>query len=53
MTLQVQDELVFDAYNPELDEVKNIIIDKMQNAIPMIVPIIAEVGAGKNWLEAH
>lgn len=53
MTLQVHDELVFDAFNPEIEEVKTIIIDKMQNAIAMSVPIIAEVGIGKNWLEAH
>jgi DNA polymerase-1 len=53
MTLQVHDELVFDAYKPEIEEVKTIIIDKMQNAIAMSVPIIAEVGIGKNWLEAH
>jgi DNA polymerase-1 len=53
MTLQVHDELVFDAYTPELDEVKQIILEKMQGAIPMEVPIIAEIGAGRNWLEAH
>jgi DNA polymerase-1 len=53
MTLQVHDELVFDTYKPEVEEVKSIIIDKMQNAIQMEVPIIAEVGVGDNWLEAH
>lgn len=53
MTLQVHDELVFDTFKPEVDEVKSIIIDKMQNAIHMEVPIIAEVGVGANWLEAH
>lgn len=53
MTLQVHDELVFDAYTPELDEVKQIILEKMQSAIPMEVPIIAEIGDGRNWLEAH
>ena len=53
MTLQVHDELVFDTYKPEVEEVKSIIIDKMQNAIKMNVPIIAEVGMGDNWLEAH
>lgn len=53
MTLQVHDELVFDTFKPEVEEVKSIIIDKMQNAIQMDVPIIAEVGVGNNWLEAH
>ena len=53
LLLQVHDELVFDAYTPELDEVKQIILEKMQSAIPMEVPIIAEIGDGRNWLEAH
>lgn len=54
MILQVHDELVFDVYKPELDKVKEIIIDKMQNAIPnLTVPILVQIDTGENWLEAH
>ncbi len=53
MTMQVHDELVFEVYKPELAEVEALVIDKMQNAIKLNVPILVEVGTGKNWLEAH
>lgn len=54
MVLQVHDELVFDVYKPELENVKTIIGDKMKNAIPGLkVPILVEMGVGNNWLEAH
>lgn len=53
MTLQVHDELVFDVFKPELEEVRDIVVNKMQNAIPMNVPILVETGYGSNWLEAH
>jgi DNA polymerase-1 len=54
MILQVHDELVFDVYKPELEEVKQIILDKMPNAIPNLkVPIEVGIGIGANWLEAH
>lgn len=54
MVLQVHDELVFDVYKPELETVKEIILDKMPNAIPNLkVPILVEIGIGENWLEAH
>ena len=54
MVLQVHDELVFDVYKPELEQVKVIIEDKMKNAIPDLkVPILVEMGTGNNWLEAH
>ncbi|MBP9054773.1 MAG: DNA polymerase I [Saprospiraceae bacterium] len=54
MVLQVHDELVFDVYKPELEQVKSIISSKMQNAIPDLkVPILVEMGIGHNWLEAH
>lgn len=54
MILQVHDELVFDVYKPELDKVKAIIKDKMQNAIPSLtVPILVQIDTGENWLEAH
>ena len=54
MVLQVHDELVFDVFKPELETVKEIILDKMPNAIPNLkVPILVEIGIGENWLEAH
>ncbi|MEZ5045584.1 MAG: DNA polymerase I [Chitinophagaceae bacterium] len=55
MILQVHDELVFDVLKEELDDMKAYILDGMQNAmvLPNGVPIIAEVGVGENWLEAH
>ena len=53
MTLQVHDELVFDAHIDETDALKKLVVEKMVNAIPLNVPIEAEVGVGVNWLEAH
>lgn len=53
MTLQVHDELVFDAHKDEVEIIKPIIYDKMIHAIKTIVPIEAEMGTGVNWLEAH
>ncbi len=53
MLLTVHDELVFDMYRSEQDTVVPLIRDAMQNALPMDVPIIVEIGVGQNWLEAH
>ncbi len=53
MILQVHDELLFDVHHSELDELKQLIQEEMQNAMPLNVPVIAEAGHGKNWLEAH
>ncbi len=55
MIMQVHDELVFDAHKSEVEEIKPIIIECMQNALPLPngVPVDAEVGVGDNWLEAH
>lgn len=55
MLLQVHDELVFDALKSETKELKPLIIENMQIALllPFDVPVIAECGEGKNWLEAH
>ncbi|WP_298794057.1 DNA polymerase I [uncultured Allomuricauda sp.] len=53
MLLQVHDELVFDAYKPELEEVKALIKTEMENAYTLAVPLDVEVGMGDNWLEAH
>ena len=53
MLLQVHDELVFDVHKTELQQVKQVIEEKMKNAIPMNVPIEIEMGTGDNWLQAH
>ncbi len=55
MILQVHDELIFDATKDEVEILKPLIVDCMQTAmsLPNNVPVIAEVGAGVNWLEAH
>ncbi len=55
MLLQVHDELVFDALRSEAKELKPLIIECMQSAMPLPhkVPVTAECGEGKNWLEAH
>jgi len=53
MILQVHDELVFDVPIDEIDELKEIVIDKMTNAIKLNVPIVVDSKIGNNWLEAH
>lgn len=53
MLLQVHDELVFDAYLPELDQVKALIEKHMREALPLNVPVEVGMGTGHNWLEAH
>ena len=55
MIMQVHDELVFDALKEEVDLIRPVIIQCMQSALPLPndVPVLAEVGTGENWLEAH
>jgi DNA polymerase-1 len=53
MLLQVHDELVFDVHNSELDKMKEMIKYEMENAFKMEVPLDVDLGAGKDWLEAH
>ncbi|MBA7546873.1 DNA polymerase I [subsurface metagenome] len=53
MILQVHDELVFDVFNKELDEVKQMVIREMENAYSLSVPLLVDFGTGDNWLEAH
>jgi len=53
MLLTVHDEIVFDLFVEERDEVVPRIEEAMKTAIPMKVPIVVESGVGKNWLEAH
>ena len=55
MILQVHDELVFDAVPEELEVLKPLILEGMRTALPLPnnVPVEAELGMGKNWLDAH
>ncbi|MFA7360528.1 MAG: DNA polymerase I [Candidatus Kapaibacterium sp.] len=53
MLLQVHDELVFEVYKPELEEIKKIVLREMKNTIKLDVPVEVEIGVGKNWYEAH
>jgi len=55
MILQVHDELIFDAIIEEVEELEKLILNCMKNAmlLPNDVPVEAEIGKGKNWLEAH
>ncbi len=51
MILQVHDELVFEAYKKELDWLKKMLKDKMENSLKLKVPIKVEIGVGENWLD--
>jgi len=53
MLLQVHDELVFDVYKPELQTMKVLIKEEMENAYTLSVPLDVEMDMGENWLEAH
>lgn len=53
MILQVHDELNFSVYPEEKEKVQQIVIEEMENAYSMLVPLEADYGWGKNWLEAH
>ncbi|MCF1421676.1 DNA polymerase I [Mangrovimonas futianensis] len=53
MLLQVHDELVFDVFKPELEEIKELIKHEMENAFKLSVPLDVELDTGNNWLEAH
>ncbi len=53
MVLQVHDELNFDVWVPELEQVKMIVKDRMENAVKLEIPLTVEMNAAKNWLDAH
>ena len=53
MIMQVHDELNFNVPAAEVDRVRDIVVNEMQNAVHLSIPLIAECGVGKNWLEAH
>ena len=53
MILQVHDELNFSVYPDEREQVEKIVLEEMQRAYPLSVPLVADSGWGENWLEAH
>lgn len=53
MILQVHDELNFNVWKDEQERVKQIVLEEMEHAIQLQVPLIADCGEGQNWLEAH
>lgn len=53
MLLQVHDELVFDVYKPELENVKTLVKTEMESAFKLEVPLDVDLDTGDNWLEAH
>ena len=53
MILQVHDELNFSVLPEEKERLQNLVIEEMQGAASLSVPLIADCGWGKNWLEAH
>jgi DNA polymerase-1 len=53
MVLQVHDELLFDAHKDEVDELRPMIKEIMETAMPVDVPIVVDTGVGDDWLDAH
>lgn len=53
MIMQVHDELNFNVPANEVERVREIVVSEMQNAVHLSIPLIADCGVGKNWLEAH
>jgi DNA polymerase-1 len=53
MILQVHDELNFSVYPKEREQVERIVMEEMEMAFQMQVPLVADSGWGANWLEAH
>lgn len=53
MIMQVHDELNFNVPENEVDKVREIVVNEMQNVVHLTVPLIADCGVGSNWLQAH
>ena len=52
IVLQVHDELIIETYKPELDEVKDILVNEMMNAAKLAVPLVVDVHSGDSWYDA-
>jgi DNA polymerase-1 len=52
LILQVHDELIINVYKDELDKVKNIVKDQMENVLPLEVPLEVDINIGETWYEA-
>ncbi len=53
MVLQIHDELVFDAIGTEVEALKRLVTDEMENVVCLNIPLTVECNYGQNWLEAH
>ena len=53
MILQVHDELIFDTPKAEIEDIKKLVKEEMEQAVKLKIPIQVEIGIGNNWLEAH
>ena len=53
MIIQVHDELVFEVREDELEDLKSIVKNRMEKAVDLNVPVVVDIGVGKNWEEAH
>jgi len=54
MVLQIHDELVFETYSDELDDMRTLVKEQMESAYPLgDIPLVVEIGVGANWDEAH
>lgn len=53
MVLQIHDELVFDSFPEEIEALRSLVVEEMENVVELSVPLTVECNYGKNWLEAH
>ncbi len=53
MILQIHDELLFEAPIDEMDELEKMVVDRMEKALPLSVPVVVDCGVGDSWYEAH
>ena len=53
MVLQIHDELLFDAVPGEVEGLKSLVVEEMENVTKLSVPLTVDCHEGKNWLEAH
>ena len=53
MILQIHDELLFEVLNEELDDIQEIVLFEMENALSLDVPLVVDFGVGESWFHAH